>query len=258
MNQIIRLVLGAVLGLAIGIFSVHNPRFGIILFSLWIVRVALLLVFQRSYLKAVQLLNEGKFELALAKYEGLLERGKLFFWLKLLDKRLIVYNIAVTYSQWGRFEESIAWLDKINPKKVPKAVIQPYHAVYAANLLHLKRDLDLAKEHLDQAATTGTMPFFLLVYSYFYVLQDDLEHAKSYIEQYLDHPNRHRESYRQRNVRLKLDKVYVTAAENFYLGLYYQAVGDAEKAKEHLFVPAMSPYDNFLKREAFRIYNSLA
>ncbi|MBW4421307.1 MAG: hypothetical protein KME13_19100 [Myxacorys californica WJT36-NPBG1] len=258
MSQIARLVLGAVLGLAIGIFSVHNPRFGIILFFLWIVRVALLLVFQRSYVEAVQLLNEGKFELALAKYEGLLARGKLFFWLKLLDERLLIYNIAVIYHQWGRFEESIAWLDKLDPKKVPKAVTQPYHATYAVNLLYLKGDLDLAKEHLDQAAITGTMPFFLLIYSYFYQLQHDFEHAKSYVDQYLEHPNRYRETYRQGNVRLKWDKVYVTTAENFYLGLYYQAVGDVEKAKEYLFVSAMSPYDNFLKREAYRIYNSLA
>jgi TolA-binding protein len=41
------------------------------------------------------------------------------------------------------------------------------------------------------------------------------------------------------------------------MGLYYQAIGDIEKAKEHLFVTAMSPYDNYFKQEAHHLYNRL-
>lgn len=190
-------------------------------------------------------------------FEKSLDTGRIWFQLRILNQVIIIYNIAVVYARMGEFESSITWLERIDLAKIPNISKSSYYGMYAFNLLHLGRSFEVAENYLNEAALLEKRPILDLAFCYLYLLKNDLEKATEHVKIYLDNPEKTQRIYKQGTIRIKVDQTYFTGMENFYLGLYYQAMNDVKKAEEHFFAAALMPYDNFIKREAHRLYNSI-
>lgn len=252
------MILAALFGAGMAIAAQSNRAFGNIFFPLLMAWGISMLLWTRLFKRGVAHINEGQFEAAIAKFTTALKWRHIFFISRIQSTTLPSYNIAVAYSRWGKFEDSLEWLSRIQPAKLPKVLQQSYYGLYAFNLMHGSQDLDHAETYIDQAKAIGTFPSYLLSYAYLSMLRQDWSAAGDWIQQYLDHPDRSRTSYQKDGIKLKIDTFYVSIVENYYLGLYHYHIGDRTKAREHLFVTAMSPYDHAFKQAATDLYNQLA
>lgn len=258
MNRLPRILLSVAIGILFSFVSAINPGLTsvllILLLGLFLTELRLQHLY---YKKPIRLSEEGHYNDALSMFKKSLDTGKVWFRLRILKQEIIVYSIAVAYARMGEFESSITWLERIDLAKIPNISKSSYYGMYALNLLRLGRSFEVAENYLNEAVLLGKLPMFDLVFCYLYLLKNDLEKATEHVKIYLDNPEKRQRIYKQGTVRIKVDQTYFTGMENFYLGLYYQAMNDVEQAKEHFFAAALMPYDNFIKREAHRLYNSI-
>jgi hypothetical protein len=245
------------IGLAIVISTVFHVSFNLVFLILSLPSLILLRRKQAIFSQSWQFMEVGQYDQALKIWLRSLAKDTLLFKLKLLSKELSIYNTSCVYSRMGEFETSLSHLEKLNPNRLPKGLESGYYSLFAYNTIHLGGDLDLAEDYLNKAESFRTSPYLYLHYCYLHLLKNDLATAESYMEKYYNHPSLKLESYREGRVKLKLDQTFMSFAENFYFGLFYLKSGDLKKAKDCLFIPSMAPYDNFYKRKATELYNSI-
>jgi tetratricopeptide (TPR) repeat protein len=189
------LIVGAVIAVITGIPSVLISN----IIFLTFISFLLFEIYLRT-IKPVQLIFKGQYERALA----LLKRNLKSFNARLSRdiKNATIYNLAYVNHQLGRFEDSIEWLDKLDSRKLDKNLKGLYYSLYAANLLMLERDLDIAENYLDLALPLIKIVSLKLSYCYLYLLKNDTVKAKEKLEEYLE------EKKRDRNFQMGMGTAY--------------------------------------------------
>lgn len=211
------------------------------------------LIFKGNYDSSLDLCHRGWKKSILAKVD------KVF-------RQNIMISIAINYSRKGNFESSLKWLEKINEEKpATRAVRWYYSSLYANNLLLFKRNVKRAEEFINIALFIYPNHYFAkvlkLLESYLCLLINKQEKATDLIEEYLasqkSKPDKSLLTYLFEFIYGN-DEAYTSAAENFYLGYYYQALGDLEQARKHFKITVSCPHDNFYKQKAKEYLNGMS
>ncbi|MDP2211078.1 MAG: hypothetical protein Q8J63_05005 [Candidatus Aquicultor sp.] len=198
-----------------------------------------------------KLLVKGDFDGAMRIFEKMQKKR----WLGRTVQQTTIFNISEIHHRTGRFEKSIATLDRMPQKRLSKNLRGVRSLLYGANLLMLGRNLDTAEVHLQVGESLVQHPSFSLFYAYLDILRDDLESAKRNVNQYLKSSPGNRYKFGQ--AVLVFDREFFSATDNFFLGCYYQALDDSHKAKEHFENAASCSYENYFSSKASELLASL-
>ena len=232
------------------------PKFSV---SLAIICLFIFFLFMKIYnisIKPMKLLFKGDYNQSLFIYKRLL-RKNLILKLDINSRNQTIYNVANIYHRLGMFQDSIAWLEKINTKKINRSFKGFYYSLYAGNILFSSNNIELAEEYFQRAFTLIDFPIKYLSSCYLSVRKNNLEEAKIMLDEYLKQKNKTRNLSLGLTTIFIVDREFADIVEGYFLGCYYQATHDIEKAKAN-FVKAYScSYDNFYTRKATEVLNQL-
>jgi len=184
-------------------------------------------------------LKHGQYDKAISEYEKLLKNSHNW-----KTKNQFIYNIANCLHIKGEFNDSITYLESMNFEKFDKNIKGVYYALYAANLLNLKSDLEKAEKYFLKSMELIQLPINCLCMSNIEISRGNLDSASNYIEEYFKLKNQSKVSWGFITT-LITDRAIEETINSYFLGIYYLQIGDFVHAKDYLKKSSDYIYENY-------------
>jgi len=246
------IIIGLITGIVAGVFNIDPLSPFFILILIVIVSAVMYYSFRKSWILPVQMLNQGKYEQAIAimsKVEAK-NKGTLGY------KRQALYNIALCYNLLGKFSESLNILEQIKASKLDRNLQAGFWSLYASNLIALDQNIDLAEEYINSASQVLDLPSISIAKAHIQLLKGNNVEAEQYIQEALSKEKPKKVQFGFWSTFL-LDPALNSLTENYSLGMYYYTKKDMEQAKLYLEKAGLYEHANYYTNKAGEILNEI-
>jgi tetratricopeptide (TPR) repeat protein len=246
------IIIGVIMGIVAGFFNIDplNPIF--ILILIVIVSVIMFLSFGKNWILPIQMLNQGKYEQAIAIMSKVEDKNKGM----LGYQRQALYNIAICYNLQGKFKESLNTLDQIKDSKLDRNIQAGYWSLYASNLIAIDENIDLAEEYIDNAAQVLDLPTISIAKAHIQLLKGNIVEADHHIQDALSKKKPKKVQFGFWSTFI-LDPSLNYLMENYSLGMYYYTKKDTEQAKLYLEKACLYEHANYYTKKANEILHEI-
>ena len=162
-----------------------------------------------------------------------------------------LYNLAVALHRQGRFEESLADLEKIYVAQLDPSLHGAANALYGWNLVFLRRDLDKAERCIQVSGPLAARATTRFALAYLMLLRGRRVEADTIIREVTSSPPDRREFLTTRGgSALVIDQRFESVIEEHLLGLCGYERGEMSLARRHFTKVAHSAHPSFYPRHA--------
>lgn len=204
-------------------------------------------------LRSIRLLNDGKYREAEVYLRGLLTSYE-----QPTICNAARYNLAVALHRDGRFQASLTELDILPLHELDPSLHGAANALYAWNLIFLRRDLDRARQCIQAAGPLAQRATTQFALAYIHMLQGDRAAADRILHSVTSRP-----AVRQRIVgahqgsALVIDRKFEAIIEEHLLGLCAYERRDLPLARAHFLRVANARHPSFYPRHAVSYLNQI-
>ncbi|MDP4145815.1 MAG: hypothetical protein Q8936_15230 [Bacillota bacterium] len=238
----ISVVLGLVLSFFLIKYDIDIIYFLKTIFVLLVIYIIVMtaILMHKDFKRQKDMLSSGRYDELIKYYE---EKHQKFNGRRGYKQQHLI-NVAGCYHRIGQFQESLDLLYTVEDNKLDKNMKAGYYALVSLNLYFLERNLDKAEELIIKSRKLLDMPESILLQALISIELDNKVDTNKLLQEYHEKTNKKKFIFGIYTV-LYIDEYTRNVSEKFMLGLYYQKIGDKEKAKRYFSEAAECNYKNY-------------